>query len=470
LQTAKALDNAPAHEIPDGSAALNGFKALCRLAVWATKFTPLVSIDEELLSAFREKKLPAADPLYNGLILDITGTSRVHRSEETLLQRLLHCFSKKQITVRLAIAPTVGAAWALSRFGKNQTSVVNSRPALALAPLPIQALRIPQETIASLNQLGIHHIADLLKLPKEKLATRFGPLLLKRLEQALGVGQSPEPLRFIHLERPFSARRNFEIPLNNHAILKTALIDLLREVMFELVEKKKKAGIFTIELKSRQKNGNCYSIKKDLTLFQATNNLAHLNSVIQPIIESLQVKEGITAVQITARLISRIVNAQEKLVPHGQTFAGQESAAELINHLVARLGATKVAQVSFSASYLPEKSFYYQPIQEHSDSPAVTPPLAERPPYLFSPPQLISAVALLPDNPPLQIRWQGKLLPLVRGFGPERINTEWWHTKIDNGSALKGRDYFRVQEQSGRWLWVFRDHTTLHWFVHGVWV
>jgi hypothetical protein len=37
-------------------------------------------------------------------------------------------------------------------------------------------------------------------------------------------------------------------------------------------------------------------------------------------------------------------------------------------------------------------------------------------------------------------------------------------------SDLAARDYYRVQDEAGLWLWVFRRLDTGRWFVHGLWV
>ena len=65
----------------------------------------------------------------------------------------------------------------------------------SLAKLPIASLRIAPEIVAKLNQLGLKSINDLLKQPRAPLARRFGPMLITRLDQALGhVPESVSPI------------------------------------------------------------------------------------------------------------------------------------------------------------------------------------------------------------------------------------------------------------------------------------
>jgi protein ImuB len=88
---------------------------------------------------------------------------------------------------------------------------------------------------------------------------------------------------------------------------------------------------------------------------------------------------------------------------------------------------------------------------------------------------------MVPDRPPTVLRWRGREMRIVTGIGPERIGAEWWRWRAEKRRGRAGgeaeseperfftRDYFRVQEDVGRWLWVYRELETGRWFVHGFW-
>ncbi len=78
-------------------------------------------------------------------------------------------------------------------------------------------------------------------------------------------------------------------------------------------------------------------------------------------------------------------------------------------------------------------------------------------------------MAITPDGPPSWLRWRDESLTITAGIGPERIAAEWWREANPNASALPTRDYFKVQDASGRWLWVYREIETGRWFLHGEW-
>ena len=55
--------------------------------------------------------------------------------------------------------------------------------------LPVESLRIADDTAALLRQLGIETVDQLMSLPREELASRFGDELLRRLDQLTGAAR-----------------------------------------------------------------------------------------------------------------------------------------------------------------------------------------------------------------------------------------------------------------------------------------
>ena len=101
-----------------------------------------------------------------------------------------------------------------------------------------------------------------------------------------------------------------------------------------------------------------------------------------------------------------------------------------------------------------------------NESPARITSLA-RPTRLYTPPHPVSVEPAQGSQPPRRFRWRGEMHDVVLCFGPERIEAPWWGIS-PFGDRLPTRDYFRVSDQSGRWLWLGRDEEG-RWFVHGDW-
>lgn len=95
---------------------------------------------------------------------------------------------------------------------------------------------------------------------------------------------------------------------------------------------------------------------------------------------------------------------------------------------------------------------------------------------LYDRPELIEVLSIAPEGPPHQLRWRGEEHAIIASTGPERIDEEWWRSGLAAVVATNagvecaaGRDYFRIQIDDGRWLWIYRQLEIGHWFVHGEW-
>jgi len=75
------------------------------LARWATQYCPWVAIEPD------------------GLALDITGAAHLRGGEVALLEDMSSRLARAELTHRLGLADTYGAAWALARFGRDQNLV-----------------------------------------------------------------------------------------------------------------------------------------------------------------------------------------------------------------------------------------------------------------------------------------------------------------------------------------------------------
>ena len=81
-------------------------------------------------------------------------------------------------------------------------------------------------------------------------------------------------------------------------------------------------------------------------------------------------------------------------------------------------------------------------------------------------------MAELPDHAPRRFTWRGRPHRVVCADGPERIQGEWWRRDAERMSV---RDYFRVEDETGRRYWLFRSGDgeraatgDLSWYLHGV--
>ena len=447
-------------------------RALYKLAVLATTITPLVALDFEVSKAFRKRSLATLPPEYWGLVLDITGTERVHGGFEALSQKLADLFRAQNITAQVAIAPSIGTAWALSRCSPQSSSATiiteRSYMRLALAPLPVASLRIESATITALQELGIETIAELCKLSRKKLGQRFGAMLLTRLDQAFGAVD--EPQRMITLPVVYTTQRSFVAPLTNHQNVRDALVDLIMQLARILVDNRRRARSFVITIQGRDRHGMRQSIVREVALVSAIKSSQVVASVLQPVVEQLVCPHGVEHIQVVASITEQAHEQQSEILGANSTRNLSDECAALVNYLVLCLGRENVRYLKLHQSYVPERAFSYQPVDRNSGASSSydgTLTVAERPTQILQQPEPALALSLLPDKPPTVLQWRGASYRIQQGIGPERIAAEWWCAPVN--LKIRDRDYFKIQDHTGRWLWVYRDNRKNDWFVHGVW-
>lgn len=491
LSLAKALVAESTHLEP--FTPVRDAQALHTLAVWCLRFSPIVGLDGALSQLLRtpdrHRELATLDPRHYGIAIDLTGTERLHRDLAAFCDTL-HGLLRG--AARIALAPSLGGAWALSRCGPSTPIIANSFAELTryVAPLPTEALRIEQATRQKLADVGVLTIGDLEQLPRHSLGQRFGTQLLCRIGQLYG--SMTEQIACVSALATYREHAVFEPPLTHRRAIIVAIEHLFAKLLASLSHHHMAAKLFLLSVYDSEHNAT----HKELSLAAATANTSHLAAIITPVIETMIFCGEVTSIALEARDTSRVSASQSTL--HGDTTPDPDVVArsyvELRNSLSVRLGRDAVRTAIFSPSHIPERSFYYRSELEsahpprlsalhhptphynahatravmmpHRDSPYLSP--VDRPPVLLSPPEPIISIAMLPDRPPSWIRWRGAKLTITYGIGPERIAPEWWRENLQQQTRAD-RDYFTIQDHSGRWLWVFRCCASHVWFVHGVW-
>ena len=256
--------------------------ALEQLAEWCGRFSPIGGVEDA--------------PRPDCLLLDVTGMASLFGGECALTEEVVRAFAERGLNVRVALADTIGAAWAavhseLCEVEPNNFSVAqaftpgaaepdggnaplgakapaknqngDSNPGVnawareknleghawlvailrpgetlsALAPLPIGYLRVAEETAGLLTTLGITRIGQLAALPRSALLARFGPELLRRFDQA--IGGAPEMIAARHAPPEYAAEVTFEAPLANREAIEHVLGKLIAQVTEPLVRRRK---------------------------------------------------------------------------------------------------------------------------------------------------------------------------------------------------------------------------------------
>ncbi len=415
------------------------------------------------------------------LFLDLSGVAHLHGGEARMAGRLQRMLARLGYSARIAIADTPGAAWALAHF-HGPARCAPGKQADALAPLPIEALRIDAGAVELLHRLGVKRIAQLTEMPRAPLVRRFGAGLAAQLERALG--RLPEPLHPVVPPEPVAIVQRFAEPIATAEALEHWLGTLVPRLTLALAEKG--LGASRVELIADRVDGVPQRIR--IGLARPSRDGAHLLRLLVRRIEQVEPGYGIDALTLHVR----------RALPLGaEPFTerlDEEAApdlAPLVDTLATRIGMAAMWRSRPVESDVPERSVAATGVLDQAASgtartkiddvgqldrnPALHPwhPEWPKPARLLRRPERLDHVlAELPDHAPRRFTWRGCPHRVVRADGPERIHGEWWKRAAESAQV---RDYFRVEDEQGRRYWLFRKGDgeravtgDLSWYLHGV--
>ena len=361
-------------------------------------FSPIVGLEPIDDAEYKRGRRP------DSLLLDVTGLAHLFGDENQLArQLLLHCESLGYLP-RIAVADTVGVAWALARYFAGQYFAQHQQPVVlppgdrdAIKQLPVESLRLEPVTIDTLYQLGIETIGQLQRLSRNDLAMRFGNAIHRRLDQM--TGKVSEPVVARRKPADFISEQLLEHPTNHRETIEVIVARLVTGICEQMRARQQGALQWTVQLA-------CQSgppLEFRVNLFQPTATTRQvmplvemqLEQVLSPhtrkyrkrnrgkprSIQSSQPKNNqddqpqsqtenqfhryttIQVNEITVSVTSSVLLAQQqrKLFDENPRL-DRQSLAHLINRLANRLGTQNVVYPSLQSGAQPEYSFRLRPL------------------------------------------------------------------------------------------------------------
>jgi protein ImuB len=427
------------------------------VAGWAERYTPLVAIDEP-----------------HGLMLDITGAAHLFGGEALLLADLAFRITAQGFALGAAIADTPGAASAAARFTSGGV-VPEGGAASLLVSLPLAALRLDVETVSALDRVGLKRIGQILDAPRAPLAARFGRLLIRRLDQALG--REEEAIGPRRPVAPLIAERRFAEPIVSQDDIAATIVSLAGALATKLVERGMGARAYELLLFRVDGAVSRIAVSTSRPLRAPKLVLDLFREKFAGLAEEIDAGFGFDMIRLSVPVAAADDPAQVDLSGDASAEADLD---RLIDRIGARIGPERVGRIVADDSHIPERASkiienggqttedgqrLFQP-----PSSVLCPPSSDipRPLRLFARPEPVEAIAAVPDGPPVNFRWRRALYRVARVEGPERIAGEWWR---DDSLT---RDYFRVEDSSGHRFWLFREGlygretSAPRWYLHGV--
>ncbi|MFO8125230.1 Y-family DNA polymerase [Yoonia sp.] len=420
--------------------------ALDRLVLWARRWCPWTVRDGN-----------------DGLILDTTGADHLWGGEAAMLVEMETQLSLLGLTARLAMAPTWGAAWALARYGPVRAICGPDEAHFKLGPLPVSGLRLDDPTLLLLRRLGLKTIGAVMDVPRLSLTRRFvkaglqaNPLM--RLDQVMG--RLAEPVSSVEARPVIRTQARLAEPIFDPT-------PHLPELCEDLCDQLNYAGLGCrrLHLTVYKTDGDVSYV--DVATSAPTCDPAHLHSLFRDKVERINPGFGFDLITLAAGAVEEMADKQTRL-----DGASEDDLhlTRLIDRLSAKFGPRAVTRPVLRQSHVPERAeAQVAALADHFEETAILP--KERPLRLLDHPEEVRVLYAVPEGPPAQFVWRRQTHRVTRYAGPERIAPEWWHDR----SGTRLRDYFKVEDQTGQRLWLYREG--LHedgrggdprWFVHGM--
>ncbi len=433
--------------------------ALKNIALWAGQWTSTISIE------------PPAN-----VLLEISGCLNYFGGLSTLLSRIEAGLAALGFRALVATAPTASAASLLARAGRTIAIEEGADIGPALAALPVGLLDGADKVMDTLWGIGVRQVDDVLALPRDGFARRFGASLLDQIERARG--SLPD------------ARALFVVPERYHGQLELpspveeteALLFAVRRLVVELAGflHGRGAGVTRMRFDLVHPDASPTSIVIGLA---ATRQIEHMQNVLRERLSRLQLPDRVEAIRLASEETAPLAGKE------GELFQGSgkdsEAGTQLIERLRARLGENAVRALALHADHRPERaqasvqstqtrtqaakaSAQSAPAREQSThTNAQTPASAQGSLAAVStgsgrstPPSYpVRPLWLFAEPRPLGTEPAAAELKLLSG--PERIESGWW----DDDEI--GRDYFVGRDAQGGEVWLYRDRGG-QWFVQGV--
>lgn len=403
------------------------------------------------------------------LLIYIGASLRLFGGVRRLRQRILHCIAQLGLQAQWGLAITSGGAYLLARQEAksfpycSRSAFKFSKLQRHLNQLPIHLLPTATAYNDYLHSVGCTHLAKLRQLPRASLQRRCGAALLNELDVAYG--DTTTLYTWLSVPAQFSAKIELPDRLENAGALFYFARILILQLTGWLTQQQLALHCFEIDLEHERGKQAISPTQLKIRLAHPNWRESHLSRLVQERLAHL----NLSAPVILLRL--HVSETAPMQVPSGDLFpepgASQEEQSELLELLIARLGADHVLRPQIQADHRPEfanlwcsAQIAHQREKVKKTNPLTATPTVYRPTWLLPQPQLLETRQHRPYY----------RTPLRLISPAERIEAAWWH------SHPVTRDYFIAESSDHLRYWIFRERITsgqdageaTQWYLHGI--
>jgi protein ImuB len=406
-------------------------ETLMALATTARTLTPLVSIEPP-----------------DGLLLEVHGSLKLFGGLASVKKKLVAELDRRRLPYHLCAAPTPLAASWLARSAAEDVLESSALPA-RLSLLSLAVTRWPDDVLVGLSEMGVRTLGECTRLPRDGFARRIGREYLEQLDKALG--KRPDPRIELGLSRALRSTVELSVEITQTAALISVLQDIVARLVVEL--RRLQRQVLSVELVFHHSRRP--ATREKLQLIEPTHEAQRLLGPLTIRLERLTLPAPVIAFGITAFPVEAQIEEAE-LFDKLALRQNSASSAALVERLRARFGIERVYGLELVEDHRPERVWVRRAEKLLQTGAPSTPPSLStaRPLWILPSPVRLPAVGA---------EIHGTTFAKVLSEDvPERIESGWW-----DGSDV-GRDYYAISTGRGQRLWIYEDHATRSWYLHGL--
>lgn len=394
--------------------------AIKAMAAWAEQFSSIVYVDVDRWM----------------LWVEIGASLHYFQGIEALTLKVSHSIEGLGYTAMMGIAPTLEAAALLARHANSTFILQASDVHSTLAPLALTTLSIKAPALEALRGIGWRTIGDVLAIPRDQLARRFGPDLTLYLQRLIGECADPrEPHR-----TPASYRRRFELSAPVQST--EPLLFILRRLLGELQGYLRGRDTALQSLRLTLCHEKLPATVLELRTTAPQRDAVRLLSLLREQLDRTALPAPTEELLLEVDRFIGLGDTQQDLFD--ETPRRDHAWSNLLDKLRARLGEQAIRRLGLHDDHRPEKAWCVLVDEKDSGIKSISDEvMPERPLWLLDPQPL-------------------RQLPTLLGK-PERIESGWW-----TGEDTR-REYYIAETAEGSKWWLYHDATTRCWYLQGLW-